>query len=69
MLKKRISEIMINRIGVRNTKRTRVFDYKIDSINSVASAVAFLLNIRTNNNVFIKHIDLDDDLRNSEGSG
>ena len=60
---------MINRIGVRNTKRTRVFDYKIDSINSVASAVAFLLNIRTNNNVFIKHIDLDDDLRNSEGSG
>ena len=58
----------MDKIGIRNTSRTKIHDYKISAINSIETAVGLLSNIRKGDNVFVKHIDLDDYLRNSEGS-
>lgn len=58
----------MDKIGIRNTSRTKIHDYKISAINSIETAVGLLSNIRNGDNVFVKHIDLDDYLRNSEGS-
>lgn len=38
------------------------------SIYNVETAIDFLYNIRNREDVLIKHVDLEDDLRNSEGS-
>lgn len=58
----------MDRTGVRNTNRTKIYDYKTASVNSVETAVVFLSNALKSDNIFVKHIDLDDYLRNSEGS-
>lgn len=55
-------------MSVRNTYITNIYYYKSALVYSIETAVAFLLNIRKNSNVFIKHIDLDDSLRSDEGS-
>lgn len=55
-------------MSVRNTYITNIYYYKSASVYSIETAVAFLLNIRKNSNVFIEHIDLDDFLRSDEGS-
>lgn len=58
----------MERMSVRNTYITNIYYYKSASVYSIETAVAFLLNIRKNSNVFIEHIDLDDFLRSDEGS-
>lgn len=58
----------MERMSVRNTYITNIYYYKSASVHSIETAVAFLLNIRKNSNVFIEHIDLDDFLRSDEGS-
>ena len=55
-------------MSVRNTYITNIYYYKSASVHSIETAVAFLLNIRKNSNVFIENIDLDDFLRSDEGS-
>lgn len=58
----------MERMSVRNTYITNIYYYKSASVHSIETAVAFLLNIRKNSNVFMEHIDLDDSLRCDEGS-
>lgn len=58
----------MERMSVRNTYITNIYYYKSASVHSIETAVAFLLNIRKNSNVFIENIDLDDFLRSDEGS-
>ena len=58
----------MERVSSHSSDKTNVYVYESNLIFNKKSAVKFLLGIRNKKDILVKHIDLDDKLRNSEGS-